>query len=144
MQGKRIEVAVIVKQFITTLNAAGRDNNIDGPTDCYSTFTQGTEVSSRLNCNVYSSQFDKNKGEQQLSGTLKFPFIVETLQDFHKDQIACREWFAGEQAIEFVRVWRLDAVEVVDPDTGVYKDQRSFLMASKLPRHFTLPLNCRS
>jgi len=144
MQGKGIEVAVVVKQFITALNTAGRDNNIDGPTDCYSTFTQRTEVSSRLNRDIYSSQFDKNKGEQQLSGALKFPFIVETLQDFHKDQIACRERLAGEQAVEFVRVWRLEAVEVVDPDTGVDKDQRSFLIASKLPRHLTLPLNCRS
>lgn len=49
--------------------------------------------------------------------------IPEPLQNLNEDQISDREKFLAEQPVEFVRLRRHRAIEVVDPDARINQNQ---------------------
>lgn len=69
--------------------------------------------------------------------------IPEPLQNLNEDQISDREKFLAEQPVEFVRLRRHRAIEVVDPDARINQNQSSVLIASRSPSQRSLPRNFR-
>jgi len=70
---------------------------------------------------------------------VEIPVATESLKEFRKHQIADHQRFIAEHSIERFSLRRADTPKVIDPNTGIDKDQRSVLISSRLPLQTSLP-----
>ena len=139
MLHKRFKVFIAIKQHETALHAASRDYGVDGLAHRNSQGSQRTEVPSRLNSNVPSSQVDYIQRSQQFSGHVEITLARKALKHFGQYEIAGYHWLSPQQGIQPVRLRRRCPSEVVDPHGRIEEEQRSVLIASRSPCQFSFP-----
>ena len=115
-----VEIAVVVQEFVIVFDAAGGDQAIDGFADGDAFLTQGAIVAGALDGQGRAGHLNLGKFAEAAPGRFKAGLVTKALQYFGQDQVANQHGDFIDHAVEKVGLRIFDAVEIVNPDGGVY------------------------
>jgi hypothetical protein len=101
---ERIEIFVAVEKCQSLLDAAGRDQRVDGSSNSNAARSQNSEVLGRLNGNVSPDETNDRQRCQQLLALIEILDAAKTLKDFGQNQISGRDRLVTEEGVQSVRL----------------------------------------
>src|SRR5580692_7802061 len=122
---KRIEIAILMQQFVPALDTTGSYQRVNGLADRDAGLTQHPEILRRLNRNLSTAYFHNRLRGKNSQRYGKLAIVGEALEHLRQNQIADHENFAAQQLIEAIRCRSSGSVKVVDPDARIDQGQRS-------------------
>src|SRR5690606_29013262 len=123
------------------LNTVRSNNNVGGLPYSYTFLAQLSELIRALYSHPFPQKLEYGKFLQQALGNFIVLFVPKPLKYLGEYQIANSNCAIAEGAVEKIGFCRVVADEVVNPDTGIYKDHEERLISSRSPDHSSLPLN---
>jgi hypothetical protein len=140
---ERIEILVAVEQCESFLDAAGRDQCVEGFSYRDAARPQSPEVPGRLNGNISPDQINDRQRSQQLLALVEILNAAKTLKDFSQDQIAGGDRLVAEEGVQSICLRILLAAKIVDPYAGIDSITK-FTFVIKVPLAGTiLALSCQ-
>jgi hypothetical protein len=136
-----IEVSILVQECEPAVDATRCDDPVDRLSDRYAACTQTAEVVRSVKCGLRAAQLNYSKRKQELSRSPKMLVASEALEHFSQDQVAYSDGFCVKNVVEEVRLPSWHTSKIIDPNAGIYQNQRSVLISLRSPCQSSFPLN---
>src|SRR5260370_4067663 len=136
------EIANVVEQWPSFLDAPGADQQVDGLADRDPAPAQGTEIAGRDDGNRVAGHGHNFEAAQQGLDFSSRRLAVQALQYLAKHQIPDDDLVRAQDCAQAPDMGRVPAIEEVDPDAAVDDDHavpRPLRLGARFPRQRYLP-----
>ena len=113
---------IVVQQLVDVLNAKRGDETVNGFANGEPLFSQSAIISGALHGEIEVQHLSLFQFTQRHTCGLKILILLKALQDFAQDQIADQDRLVQQETIQILGLRRNLAVEIIDPDRGIYED----------------------
>gem|GEM_PF-6681162 len=130
-----LKVAIGVKQCISSINALGGNDCVDGLANLEPKSLKCPEVLRSLDGNIAAAQINKLERLERLPGLVEVALRAKALQNFRCNEITHRDSLLRKECVKTLNLRGVFSTEEVYPDACVYKNHLSVLIASRSPSH---------
>jgi hypothetical protein len=138
----RPEVAIVMQQRSPVFDAPGADQQVDGFANCYAASAQAAKIARRNDCDCVSAHWRNLKPTKQTFDLGCLAFATQTGENLAHHQVADYDLALAQKRSQFPYMWKVAAVEEVDPDRAVdnnHATRRPARLRPRSPRQRYLP-----